>query len=83
MISTIIIQTKIGWEDPSTELIYNLMETINQFLPKQNQLFQPEINGKYILFSLTNTIIGSPPPPIDYVSGLVAGFLLANGVEVI
>lgn len=68
------------YDDPSSELLNKLVEDVNNHLPLQERLSNPVINGKYVNFDYVRI---EHYDSTEYVSGMVAGYLLANGFEIL
>jgi hypothetical protein len=76
------IAIKLGCEDPTEELLEELMQTINDYLSVYAKLAEPRIEGKYLYIKYFYCDDNWRMDGV-YVSGMIAGYLMANRIEVI
>lgn len=80
--NTHLVSVKIGWDDPSPVDLAELQEKINEYICPAWKLSNLRIVGKY-LNSDIETSLPFEYRDESYVQGLISGFLMAKGYEVI
>ena len=81
-----LISIKIDSNNITDLLLRNVLEKANDHLPRQTRLTNPrEENGRYIYIDLRDYNCGEEfnKRNIAYITGLLAGILIASGIDVI
>ena len=77
------IPIKLGWDDPSDELLSKMIDDINgQHLSVYAKLSEPRIDGKYLYLKYEYCDVNWRSCQY-YISGMIHGYLMANGIEII
>lgn len=79
-----MISVKIGWNEPSNEQLSNLRASVNDHIGRAWEISNLRIGGNYVYADVENRLL-LPFSEKDemYVQGLIAGYLIAIGCEVL
>lgn len=75
-----LISVKFDWPDITQAHIDTLTEKINKFIGPRESLSNSRTAGKYLYFDYNFTL---PASGEQFVQGLVTGYLIAKGYELI
>lgn len=79
-----MISVKIGWNEPSNEQLSNLRAAINDHIGKAWEISSLRIGGNYIYADVENRLpLSFGEKDEMYVQGLITGYLIAIGCEVL
>ena len=77
------VPIKIGWEDPSDTLLNRLRKTLNEILGTLWKVTYIRTQGKYIYLSVECLLDKFDHADKAFITGLAAGFLAANDIEIL
>ncbi len=77
-----MISVKIGWNEPSNEQLSNLRAAVNDHIGRGWEISKLRIGGNYVYADMENRLPFGEKDEM-YVQGLIAGYLIAIGCEVL
>ena len=77
-----MISVKIGWNEPSNEQLSNLRAAVNDHIGRAWEISNLRIGGNYVYADMKNCLPFGEKDEM-YVQGLISGYLIAIGCEVL
>lgn len=74
------LHIKFGNEDPSMETLQEAADSLNVYLSGYQRVYSPYINGKYISYEFEHSGLWDNG---EMACHMLAGYLMAKGVEII
>lgn len=79
-----LVSIKFNSADPSMDVLNDILAKMGSYLPKNYDLRNPRVNGKYVYFDVDLNVPDSLRDEVHtYISGMIAGILMEKGVEII